>query len=295
MPLWNLQASDFTKTGSSFVILRLLHRCAQEVLCLLVLLDNHGHSCIAITVAMKLHEFRDIKLGLLDDLDLPDENVLQWVDAFGLLRDLLTNGLWDELLDELTQRNRSNFLGHDVRHLLADLADLCRLSVAVGLHLVLTPLGECEGKQTHDEAICGLHIHVCLNECVPLPNQGALLVACQLETVEICQAAAALNVFNAQLDLPERLVVVLVEISEIDLQHAALELLRGNLGALSSRYQSLTSMTISEHTWRLDVIPFLFQERVARLLLATLLASLCESLVLSDSHCYQSQCSEHNS
>mmetsp|Transcript_69013 Transcript_69013/g.125938 ORF Transcript_69013/g.125938 Transcript_69013/m.125938 type:complete len:245 (+) Transcript_69013:194-928(+) len=244
---------------------------------------------------MQFHELCDVKLRLLDNLHLPDQDVFQWVNALSLLLDLFPNSLRNELLYQIAQWALSGLGSHDVSHLLADLANLCRLSVAVGLHLVLTSLGECEGKQTHDEAICGLHIHVCLNECVPLPNQGALLVACQLETVEICQAAAALNVFNAQLDLPERLVVVLVEISEIDLQHAALELLRGNLGALSSRYQSLTSMTISKHTWRLDVIPFLFQERVARLLLATLLASLCESLVLSDSHCYQSQCSEHNS
>jgi len=52
---------------------------------------------------MHLHELSDIKLWLLEDLDLPDENVLQWEDALCLLLDFLADGLWDELLDNFAE------------------------------------------------------------------------------------------------------------------------------------------------------------------------------------------------
>ena len=42
---------------------------------------------------VELHEFGEIELGLLEDLDLLDEDVLKREDLGALLRDLLRNGV----------------------------------------------------------------------------------------------------------------------------------------------------------------------------------------------------------
>lgn len=42
---------------------------------------------------MELHELGEVELGLLEDLDLSDEDILQRVDASGLLLDLGRDGL----------------------------------------------------------------------------------------------------------------------------------------------------------------------------------------------------------
>lgn len=40
---------------------------------------------------VELHEFGEIKLGLLEDLDLLDEDVLEWEDFLARVRDLSSN------------------------------------------------------------------------------------------------------------------------------------------------------------------------------------------------------------
>jgi len=63
----------------------------QRVRGLLGLRPEHLHARIAVTVAMHLHELRDVELGLLNDLHLPDERILKRLDALGLLLELLAN------------------------------------------------------------------------------------------------------------------------------------------------------------------------------------------------------------
>merc|ERR1719359_2460855 len=52
---------------------------------------------------MLLHELSDGKLGLLKDLHLTHEHVLEREDALCLLLDLLADGFWDQLLDQITE------------------------------------------------------------------------------------------------------------------------------------------------------------------------------------------------
>ena len=47
-----------------------------------------------------------------------------------------TNGLRDELADQLLEVTAASFPGHDLCHLLADLTDLTALSIACALHLL---------------------------------------------------------------------------------------------------------------------------------------------------------------
>lgn len=52
---------------------------------------------------IELHELGEIELGLLEDLDLLDENVLKGEDLGALLSDLLGNGVGQEILEEISE------------------------------------------------------------------------------------------------------------------------------------------------------------------------------------------------
>lgn len=68
-----------------------------------------------------LHELAQVELWRLEDLDLPDEGVLQGVDARSRLLNLLSDQLRDELLHQLLQVAALRLPGDDLHHLLPDL------------------------------------------------------------------------------------------------------------------------------------------------------------------------------
>mmetsp|Transcript_96665 Transcript_96665/g.272949 ORF Transcript_96665/g.272949 Transcript_96665/m.272949 type:complete len:287 (-) Transcript_96665:20-880(-) len=271
-----------TMAGCSLV--SLLDGGREEVLRLLSLLDNHGNAGIAVAITVQLHELGNVELRLLNDLHLPDVRILQREDALGLLLDLLADDLGDQLLDKLAELHGARLLGHDLNHLLADLANLRRPRIAIRLDLLLPALGEGNAEQAHDKAIRGLHVRVPLDQGLPLADECALLVTGQLHAVEVGQAVPALNLLDAQLDLLVGLVLVVVQVGQVQLQHPALESLRCDLGARGPRDEGLAALARAEHGGRLDVVPLLLHEGVALLLLAALLAALCEALVLADRH-----------
>merc|ERR1719498_329089 len=86
--------------------------------------SNRSTFVFAITTLVQLHELGDVELGLLHNLTLPDQHVLEWVDALGLLLDLLANGLRDQLLNKFTKLALARLGLADVNHLHANLADL---------------------------------------------------------------------------------------------------------------------------------------------------------------------------
>merc|ERR1740121_1364438 len=104
--------------------------------------------------------------------------------------------------------------------------------------------------------------------------------------MKVCQAVASLNFLDAQLNLLVGLILIGVQVCKIELQDTALQLFRRNLCALRPRHQGLTAIAHAEETWRFNVVPFLLQEWIAGLLLATLLSSFGEAFVLANSHFY---------
>jgi hypothetical protein len=58
---------------------------------------------------------------------------------------------------------------------------------------------------------------------LPLADEGAELVGGEVEAVEIGQAVLALHLVDAELDLAERVVLILLEIGERDLEYPALQ------------------------------------------------------------------------
>jgi hypothetical protein len=219
--------------------------------------------------------------------------VLERVDALGGLLDLATNDLGNKLLGELGEGARAGVTGHDLNHLLADSPDLRRSGVCGLLDLVWSSLGEADGEEAEKVVVGGLDDDVGLDEGLPLADERPQLVGGEVEAVEVGQAVLSLDLVDAELDLAERVVLILLEVGERDLEYPALEgvvcvldtggavdegladaagkqllalrLLRRRRGAAE------ILLSDGEGSWGLDVVPVLLREGV-RLLLKTLLS-----------------------
>jgi len=230
------------------------------------------------------HQLGQIELWLLQHLDLSDENILQWEDGLALLLDLSSDGVRsrNEFLDQFLQVTLGSLFVHDLEHLLADSADLTRLSVASrSSSLVLLLLGESNSKQTQDISIRSADIDGTFDQGLPLADQGAQLVTSHVHAVEVGEDVSSLNILSNQSDLAEGLAfITTVEFSEGDLEDTALQAFRGDLGTSGLGDDGLAGIADSEDGRSLDVVQLLTGERIRSLLLATLLA-LGEALILS--------------
>ena len=201
---------------------------------------------------MERKKVTEVELGSLEELDLADVDlqgvlvlcprshyfsdqmktyVAKGVDALGGLLDLTAHNLRNELGGELAESAAGGLTSHDVGHLLADGADLGRPGVGGLLDLVGAPLGESNGEETEKVVVGGLDDNVGLNEGLPLADEGGELVVGEVETVEVGQAVLALNLVDAELDLAEAVVLILLEVGEGSLEDAALE---GVVGVLQT-------------------------------------------------------------
>lgn len=157
--------------------------------------------------------------------------VLEGVDALGGLLDLTANDLGDELVGKLLQGAAAGLTGDDLGHLSSDGADLGRSSVGGLLDLVGSALGESNGEQAEEVVVGGLDRDVGLDQGLPLADERPQLVGCEVETVEVGQAVLALNLVDAELDLAERVVLILLQVGEGNLDDAALQ---GVVGVLET-------------------------------------------------------------
>lgn len=132
-------------------------------------------------------------------------------------------------MGELGQGAASGLTLDDLGHLLADGADLGRASIGSLLNLVGATLGEGNGEQTDEVVVSGLHGDVGLNERLPLADEGAQLVGSEVQAVEVGQAVLALDLIDAELDLAEGVVLIVLQVSEGDLEDTALERVVGVL------------------------------------------------------------------
>lgn len=157
--------------------------------------------------------------------------VLEGVDALGGLLDLTANNLGDELGSELLESAGGRLALDDLGHLLADGTDLRSGGVCGLLDLVGPALGEGNGEEAEEVVVSGLDGDVGLDQRLPLADKGAELVRGEVKTVEVGQAVLALDLVDPELDLAESVVLILLEISEGDLEDTALE---GVVGVLQT-------------------------------------------------------------
>lgn len=129
--------------------------------------------------------------------------VLQGVDALGGLLDLTANNLGNQLGNQLGQGAAGSLALDDISHLASNGADLGRSSIGGLLDLVGASLGEGDGEEADEVVIGGLDGNVGLNESLPLANEGSQLVGCEVESVEVGQAALALDLIDAEANFAE--------------------------------------------------------------------------------------------
>lgn len=87
-----------------------------------------------------------------------------------------TDGLWNELADQLLEVTSCCISLHDFHHLFPDLPDLAALCIASPLDLALSLFGEAYAEHAQDIAVCSLHVHMGLYECLPFAHKRAQLV-----------------------------------------------------------------------------------------------------------------------
>ena len=104
-----------------------------------------------------------------------------------------------------------------------------RSSVGRLLDLVGSALGEGDAEESQKVVVGRLDHHVGLDQRLPLAHQRPQLVGCEVEAVEVGQAVLALDFVDAQLDLAEGVVLVVLEVSERDFEDTALQSIVGVL------------------------------------------------------------------
>ena len=97
---------------------------------------------------------------------------------------------------------------------------------------------------------------------LPLADHGAELVRGHVHTVEVGEAVLALDLINSQLDLAERVLLVLVQVSERDLEDTTLQGVVGVLHTLGAVDKGLADVANIEGGRSLDIIPVLAGEGV---------------------------------
>ncbi len=135
-----------------------------------------------------------------------------------------------QLLGKLLESGLLSLVNHDLHHLLADELALRSLGVAGGTNLSAGSLGEPNAEHTEEVAVSSLGLNECLDGGVPLLDDGALLIASDVHSVEVGVAIEALNLLNLDLHLsPGLLVAVSVQISQRYLEDTALEAVSSDL------------------------------------------------------------------
>jgi hypothetical protein len=128
----------------------------------------------------------------------------------GSLLNLTTDNFGDELGCELCEGAAGGFALNDLGHLLPDSSDLRGGGIGGLLDLVGSALGEGNSEQAEEVVVGGLDCDIGLNQGLPLSDERSQLVGCEVETMEVGQAILSLNLIDSELDLSERVVLILL-------------------------------------------------------------------------------------
>jgi hypothetical protein len=163
--------------------------------------------------------------------------VLKRIDALARLLNLPANNLRNQLRRQLRQRAAARLPLHNLRHLLPDLPNLRAGRICGLLDLVRPALCEGNAEESEQVVVGRLDHHVRLNQRLPLADQRAQLVRCEVEAVEVGEAVLALHFVDAELNFAEGVVFVFLEVGEGDFEDAALESIVGVLETGRSVYE----------------------------------------------------------
>jgi len=135
---------------------------------------------------VKFSQSVEVKLWFLDDLDLADVAVFNWVDWHSGFGDVAGDGVWKEFLDQLWDIAVGNLFGDDFSHLLSDLFDLLGLGVGGLFDLALGLfLGESNNEHSKVVVVGSFGVNGALDHGLPFFDHTAHLVSGERHTVEV--------------------------------------------------------------------------------------------------------------
>ena len=172
---------------------------------------------------MQAQQRTKVELRRLQQLHLPNVHVLQRVDPLRRLLDLAANDLGNQLAGQLRQCDRGRLALDDLGHFLADGADLGGRGVRRLLDLVGPSLGKRNRKEAQQVVVRRLDRDVRFDQGLPFSHQASQLVRGEVQAVEVCQAVFSLHLVDAQLDLAEGVVLVVLQVRERDFEDTAFE------------------------------------------------------------------------
>jgi len=226
----------------------------------------------------------EVQFWLLDDLDLADVAVFNWVDWHSGLGDIGGDAVWQQFLDQFWNVTVGNLFADDFGHLLSDLFDLLALGVGGLFDLALALfLGESNNKNSEVVVVGGFGINGALDHSLPFFDHTAHLVSGERHTVEVQDAVFALDIFADEFEFSVSLTVV-VEVGLVAVVDSTFKSVSGDLVTDGSGDQGVADVSDLEDGWRLDGVPVLLGEGVDDLLLASLLGAFGETLIFAYGH-----------
>jgi hypothetical protein len=105
--------------------------------------------------------------------------------------------------------------------------NLCVLGITCLLHLKLLLLGKTNTEHPQEVAICGLDVHISLDQRLPFFDHGAQLVSGQVHSMEVGQDITTLDFLGHQFEFPEGHLVIL-KISQWDFKHSSFQAIRSD-------------------------------------------------------------------
>merc|ERR1712136_683118 len=163
----------------------------------------------------------------------------------------------------------------NLHHLTANVLDLLCLGIRSLLDLVLPFFGEANAEETQSVTVARLHVHASLDHRLPFLHHRSGFIGGEVIT--------PLNILADETEFAESDFVIL-QISQRHLVNAALQTVRCDASSRSLVDGGFTDAPGVKHDGGSDIVPLFAGERVDDLLLLTLLASLRQTLVLSNCH-----------
>ena len=165
----------------------------------------------------------EVQFWLLDNLDLADVAVFNWVDWHSGLGDIGGNAIWQQFLDQFWNVTVGNLFADDFGHLLSDLFDLLALGVGGLFDLALALFfGESNNEDSEVVVVGGFAVNGALDHGLPFLDHTAHLVSCEGHAVEVQDAVFALDIFADELEFSVSLTVV-VEVGLVAVMQKSLK------------------------------------------------------------------------
>src|SRR5512144_246702 len=119
-----------------------------------------------------------------------------------------------------------------------------------------------------------------------LQRPPPVFVGGQIRTMEITQNVTILYIFSDETEFTERTfgIVVLLQITQSNFEHTALQVVRGDFLTLGTVNQGFANLASGKHVRGFNIIPIFTGEGINNLLFATFFASFGETLIFTDRH-----------